>query len=453
MVPLDENVPLPAAPAPDELSRMELRGVLTEAVATLSESERTVIVLRYMSDLSYQEMSAFLEIPLSTVKKRLHDARKGLLRWFTSAAAGDRARAVLRDYRPSRDTRLEQRVMTLTAFLHDVMRGNTAAVATALDAQPELLDAKGAWKPLWTGTANALYVAALSGRADIVRLLLSRGARLEPDSPADISPLVGAAIEGRVDVATILLDAGAQVDIFAACALGDAARATSLLAQQPRRWLVRGWRTARRRSTFVAVSKWPPASSAPAPRPDLDAVDDAGLTPLQWISLTGRYKAVCHYLIAQGATADSSDIFTACSCGDIATVTTLIDGIPLWFQPTSRADQGFRARPSARRPYTWPPVAANRRSWRCSSDAARTSTLARGEHAIAPLHAAAAGGHTHVAETLIAAGADVHLRDGAFGATPEEWARFFGHDDFADATEASHAMMPRCHWLVGTSPL
>src|SRR4029434_661171 len=131
MVPLDESVRLPAGTEPDELSRMELRGVLATAIATLSESDRTVIVLRYMSDLSYQEMSEFLEVPRSTVKKRLHNARKCLLRWFTSAAAGERARALFRDHRPSRDARLEQRVMTLTAFLDDVMRGNTAAVATA----------------------------------------------------------------------------------------------------------------------------------------------------------------------------------------------------------------------------------------------------------------------------------------------------------------------------------
>ena len=33
---------------------------------------------------------------------------------------------------------------------------------------------------------------------------------------------------------------------------------------------------------------------------EIDAVDDSGCTPLQWINNTGRYKAVCRYLIAQG---------------------------------------------------------------------------------------------------------------------------------------------------------
>jgi ankyrin repeat protein len=48
------------------------------------------------------------------------------------------------------------------------------------------------------------------------------------------------------------------------------------------------------------------------------------------------------------------------------------------------------------------------------------------------LHGAAAGGHTDVAKALVAAGADVKARDGAVGATPEEWARLFGHQELAD---------------------
>jgi Ankyrin repeat len=55
------------------------------------------------------------------------------------------------------------------------------------------------------------------------------------------------------------------------------------------------------------------------------ALDDSGLTPLQWIALTGRYREVCQYLITQGAKADSSDIFSACSLGDLAAVKRLLD--------------------------------------------------------------------------------------------------------------------------------
>ena len=153
-VPLDDIAPIAAQPVSDNLDEAELRSVLAEAITTLPERDRTVIALRYMSDLSYQEMSEFLDVPVSAVKKRLHDAQKRLLSWF-SHATGERARWVLRDYRPSRDERLEKRVMNLTAFLDAVVRGDVDAVTAALKAQPELRDARDELKPL-LDSANAL---------------------------------------------------------------------------------------------------------------------------------------------------------------------------------------------------------------------------------------------------------------------------------------------------------
>lgn len=48
------------------------------AVATLSFRHRVVIVLHYFSDLSLDEISAVLEIPVGTVKSRLHYGRRAL---------------------------------------------------------------------------------------------------------------------------------------------------------------------------------------------------------------------------------------------------------------------------------------------------------------------------------------------------------------------------------------
>jgi hypothetical protein len=56
---------------------------------------------------------------------------------------------------------LEKRVMNLTAFLDKVIQGDAKAVAGALEAQPELLDAKGEGKPLFS-SANALWVYGLT---------------------------------------------------------------------------------------------------------------------------------------------------------------------------------------------------------------------------------------------------------------------------------------------------
>ena len=56
----------------------EVQACVRSAVATLPQHERLVTVLFYGCRYSYNEVSAFLKIPLSTVKKRLYSARQKL---------------------------------------------------------------------------------------------------------------------------------------------------------------------------------------------------------------------------------------------------------------------------------------------------------------------------------------------------------------------------------------
>ena len=60
----------PAAPAP-------VRG-LAEMLVDLPEEQREVLLLRFVDDLSLDEIAATLRIPLGTVKSRLHYALKTL---------------------------------------------------------------------------------------------------------------------------------------------------------------------------------------------------------------------------------------------------------------------------------------------------------------------------------------------------------------------------------------
>lgn len=53
----------------------ERRAALLQAVHALPEDFREVIVLRDMQDHSYEEIALLLEIPLGTVRSRLHRAR------------------------------------------------------------------------------------------------------------------------------------------------------------------------------------------------------------------------------------------------------------------------------------------------------------------------------------------------------------------------------------------
>ncbi len=64
---------------PEELALQgEVLASIHSAIASLPQHERLVTVLFYGCRYSYHEVSAFLNIPITTVKKRLHSARQKL---------------------------------------------------------------------------------------------------------------------------------------------------------------------------------------------------------------------------------------------------------------------------------------------------------------------------------------------------------------------------------------
>ena len=48
---------------------------VAEALETLDEEHRLIVVLRDMEDMDYAAIAAVLDLPLGTVKSRLHRAR------------------------------------------------------------------------------------------------------------------------------------------------------------------------------------------------------------------------------------------------------------------------------------------------------------------------------------------------------------------------------------------
>jgi len=80
MVPLDavpEMAAESAGPA-QVVEQREMSQKVQEAIATLSAPQRLVTTLFYIRCHSQKEIAAFLEVPVTTVKKRLHDAREKL---------------------------------------------------------------------------------------------------------------------------------------------------------------------------------------------------------------------------------------------------------------------------------------------------------------------------------------------------------------------------------------
>lgn len=67
------------APLPDtDLEREEQRNSLVDAVGALSKPLQETVMLYYFGEHSQKEIAAFLGVPVSTIGKRLHDARAKL---------------------------------------------------------------------------------------------------------------------------------------------------------------------------------------------------------------------------------------------------------------------------------------------------------------------------------------------------------------------------------------
>lgn len=62
----------------EELEGLELKQYIHNEISALSPIYKSIIILRYIEDFSLKEISAILDIPLGTVKTRIHRGREAL---------------------------------------------------------------------------------------------------------------------------------------------------------------------------------------------------------------------------------------------------------------------------------------------------------------------------------------------------------------------------------------
>ena len=99
------------APSPlDAIESYEVEGLVGRAIASLPTKQRDVVTLYYIGEQSGREVATFLDLPLTTVKKRLHDSKPRLRRSMATMA-----KQFLEDHRPSRDSGFSERVLRLVA--------------------------------------------------------------------------------------------------------------------------------------------------------------------------------------------------------------------------------------------------------------------------------------------------------------------------------------------------
>lgn len=82
---IPDNQPLPE----EQVIKNQLRQEIDEAINQLPEKYRLVIILRHINELSYEEISTVLEIPINTVKTHLFRGREMLKQALVSMKVGD----------------------------------------------------------------------------------------------------------------------------------------------------------------------------------------------------------------------------------------------------------------------------------------------------------------------------------------------------------------------------
>jgi len=285
----------------------EMKDQMWKAIDALPEHERSVVMLFYLSGYSQKEIGAFLDVPVSTVKKRLFSARLRLREMLMDLVTDN-----LRESRPSRDEQFSGKVMELfdAARKGDVERvrelvrknhrlitardwlGNTAlimAVNSGQQAVAELL--------FRSGVRPDIHEAAAIGQTSRVEDLLREApGRLDAFSSEGFTPLGLAAHFGHAETTRYLIEKGADVNVVSrhplqvtplhAALFGRQLETARLLIENEadvnikrggKGWPRSGWTALHYSAAYGLTELIDPLLARGA---DLHAIDDEGKTPL-----------------------------------------------------------------------------------------------------------------------------------------------------------------------------
>ncbi|HJP94683.1 MAG TPA: sigma-70 family RNA polymerase sigma factor [Pyrinomonadaceae bacterium] len=128
ILPLEAGVNVSASDPGLQLfaERQELLSKVMHAIHALPENERLVTTLFYVNGYTQADIGEFLEVPVSTVNKRLYSARQRLKDSVVEKLKGD-----LQQQRPSRDMRFSNEVNTKLRPFHDPDWSRVSVIAAA----------------------------------------------------------------------------------------------------------------------------------------------------------------------------------------------------------------------------------------------------------------------------------------------------------------------------------
>ncbi len=199
----------------------EIQATVQRAITTLPEHERLLVHLFYGAGYALKEVAAFLELPVSTVKKRLFDARKHLRDKLTYTM--DAVRDTIQTQQLSHEIAFSMQLRLVIA----ARTGDIDDALALLKSDPMLVNTKTTNNPasLWCRNLarphgyTALHEAAKYGHLEFASLLLEYGANVNAQTRMGITPLHEATSLLQDTMVELLLAHGANPNAASDCGL------------------------------------------------------------------------------------------------------------------------------------------------------------------------------------------------------------------------------------------
>ena len=192
----------------DPAETLDERQSVQSAIGALPPQQRLAIALFYVEGYSQQEIAAFLEVPVSTVKKRLFDARHNLKERIVPTM-----QAELKTGKPSQNAEFKTQIDFFLALRdHDLDR-----IRKLIAQYPDLLQVQTEWKMAlghhyWPLGSTALHLTAATGDAPLLTYLLTQPIDVNQKNGYGMTALHLAAMMKQPATAQLLLDRGADVN-------------------------------------------------------------------------------------------------------------------------------------------------------------------------------------------------------------------------------------------------